>query len=104
MGLPEGKEAPQGDDLPVWTFSPSHILPGVPVPSDDCPPPLHPIHSPDLPRVFLAVQMVKTGPAMQENWVQCLGQEDLEKGMAAHSSIFARIIPRTEEPGRLESM
>ena len=39
MGLPEGKEAPQGDDLPVWTFSPSHILPGVPVPSDDCPPP-----------------------------------------------------------------
>ena len=32
------------------------------------------------------------------------GQEDpLEKGMATHSSILARRIPRTEEPGRLQS-
>ena len=31
-------------------------------------------------------QMVKNLPAMQENWVQSLGQEDsLEKGMATHS-------------------
>ena len=34
--------------------------------------------------------MVKTLPAMQENWVQSLGQEDrLEKEMATHSSILA---------------
>ena len=38
-------------------------------------------------------------------WVQSLGQEDpLEKGMAIHSSILAWRIPRTEEPGRLQSM
>ena len=37
--------------------------------------------------------------------VQSLGQEDpLEKGMATHSSILAWKIPRTEEPGRLQSM
>ena len=45
-------------------------------------------------------QMVKYLPEMQETWVQSLGQEDpLEKGMAAHSSILAWRIPRTEEPG-----
>ena len=33
------------------------------------------------------------------------GQEDpLEKGMATHSSILACRIPRTEEPGGLQSM
>ena len=33
------------------------------------------------------------------------GQEDpLEEGMATHSSILAWRIPRTEEPGRLQSM
>ena len=37
--------------------------------------------------------------------VQALGWEDpLEKGMAAQSSILAWRIPRTEEPGRLQSM
>ena len=47
-------------------------------------------------------QMVKNLPAMQETRVQSLGQEDpLEKEMATHSSILARRIPRTEEPGRL---
>ena len=50
-------------------------------------------------------QMVKTLPAMQETWVQSLGQEDpLEKGMATHSSLLACRIPRTEEPGGLQSM
>ena len=45
-------------------------------------------------------QMVKYLPEMQETWVQSLDQEDLlEKGMAAHSSILAWRIPRTEEPG-----
>jgi len=49
--------------------------------------------------------MVKNLPAMQETWIQCLGQEDpLEKGMATHSRILAWIIPWTEEPSRLQSM
>ena len=50
-------------------------------------------------------QMVKNLPAMQETWVQSLGQEDaLEKGMATHSSILAWRLPCTEEPGGLQSM
>ena len=41
--------------------------------------------------------MVKNLPAMQETWVQSLGQEDpLEKEMAMHSSILAWRIPWTE--------
>ena len=41
---------------------------------------------------------------MQETWVQNVGQEDpLEKEMATHSSILAWEIPRTEEPGGLQS-
>jgi len=44
---------------------------------------------------------VKNLPAMQETWVQSLGQEDpLEKEMATHSSILVWRIPWTEEPGR----
>ena len=43
-------------------------------------------------------------PAMQETWVQSLGQEDpLEGGMVTHSSILAWRIPWTEEPGELQS-
>ena len=53
-------------------------------------------------------QQVKNPPAMQktqETWVRSLGQEDpLEKEMATHSSILARKIPRTEEPGRIQSI
>ena len=54
---------------------------------------------------------------MQETSVQFLGQEDtlekvqplgwgdpLEESMAAHSSILAWRIPRTEQPGGLQSM
>ena len=38
----------------------------------------------------LVAQMVKNPPAMQETWVQSLGQEDLlEKAVATHSSILA---------------
>ena len=38
--------------------------------------------------------MVKNLSAMQETWVQSLGQEDpLEEGMATHSSILAWRIP-----------
>ena len=48
------------------------------------------------------VQTVKNLPAMQDTWVQSLGQEDpLEKEMATHSSILAREIPWTEDPGGL---
>ena len=47
-------------------------------------------------------QLVKNLPAMQETWIQSLGQEDpLEKGMATHASILAWEIPWTEEPGGL---
>ena len=43
--------------------------------------------------------------AILETWVQTLGQKDpLEKAVATHSSILAWEIPRTEEPGRLQSM
>ena len=50
-------------------------------------------------------QIVKNPPAMQETWVQSLGQEDpLEKEMATHSSILAWEIPWMEEPGGLQSI
>ena len=50
-------------------------------------------------------QTVKNLPAMQETWVQSLGQEDpLEKEVATHCSILALRIPWTEEPGGLQSM
>ena len=50
-------------------------------------------------------RMVKRLPAVQETWVQSLGQEDpLEKEMATHSSTLAWKIPWTEEPGTLQSM
>ena len=49
--------------------------------------------------------MAKNLPAMQETWVQSLGQEDfLEKEMATHSIILAWRIPWTEEPGGLQRM
>ena len=53
----------------------------------------------------LVAQVVNNLRAMQETWVQSLGQEDpLEKGMATHSSILAWRIPRTEEPIGLQSV
>ena len=43
--------------------------------------------------------------AMQETWVQSLGQEEpLEKGMAANSSIPDWRIPWTEEPGGVHAI
>ena len=49
--------------------------------------------------------MVKNPVAIQDTWVQSLGQEDsLEKGVATHSSILDWRIPWTEEPGRLQSI
>ena len=47
----------------------------------------------------MAQMVVKNLPA-----IQSLGGEDsLEKGMATHSRILAWRIPRTEEPGGLQS-
>ena len=49
--------------------------------------------------------MVKNLPAMQENWVGSLSQEDsLEKGMATLFDILAYRIPGTKELGWLQSM
>ena len=53
----------------------------------------------------LVTQLVKNLPAMWETWVRSLSWEDpLEKEMATHSSILAWKIPRTEGPGRLQSV
>ena len=49
--------------------------------------------------------VVNNLPAMQEMQVQSLCWEDsLEEEMAIHSSMLAWEIPRTEEPGGLQSM
>ena len=49
-------------------------------------------------------QMVQNLPAIQETRVRSLGWEGpLEEGMATHSSILVWRIPRTEEPGGLQS-
>ena len=55
--------------------------------------------------VSLVAQTVKNPPAMQETWVQSLGQEDSpEEEMAAHYNVLAWRIPWTDEPGGLQSM
>ena len=47
----------------------------------------------------------KKNPAKQETRVQSLGRQDpLEKGMATHSSTFARKTPWKEVPGGLWSI
>ena len=52
----------------------------------------------------LVAQMVKHLSTMRETQVQSLGWEDLEKEMEIHASTIAWKIPRTEEPGSLQSM
>ena len=48
--------------------------------------------------------VVKNLPAVQENWVRYLYQEDpLEKGMATCSSILAWKLSWTEKPGGIYS-
>ena len=52
----------------------------------------------------LVAQTVENLPTVWETWVQFPGQKDpLEKGVATHFSLLARRIPRTEEPGGLQS-
>ena len=54
---------------------------------------------------YLVAPMVKYLPVMKKTRVQSLGRENpLEQGMAIHCSILAWRIPRTEEPGRPQSM
>ena len=56
-------------------------------------------------RASPVAQTVKHLRAVQETWIQFLGQEDpLEKEMATQSSILAWRIPWTGEPGGLQSM
>ena len=56
-------------------------------------------------RPSLVAQSAKNLPAVQETWVQFLGQKDpLKKEIANHSSILAWKIPGTEEPSWLQSM
>ena len=55
-------------------------------------------------RGYMLAQTVKDWPAVQETWVQPLGQGDpLEEGMAPHSSVIAWRISWTQEPGGLRS-
>ena len=57
---------------------------------------------------FQGGSMVKNPPVMQETQemqVRSLGWEDaLKEGMETHFSILAWRIPRTEEPGGLQSV
>ena len=47
-------------------------------------------------------QKIKNLPAVQETWVQSLGQEDpLNKELETHYSMLSWKLPRTEEPGGL---
>ena len=58
--------------------------------------------------LFHASHVAQSGKnlsAMQKTCVQFLGWVDpLEKDVATHSSILAGRIPKTEDPGRLQSM
>ena len=57
------------------------------------------------PLQYSRAWLVKNPPAMWETWVRSLGWEDpLEEGMGAHSNILACEIPRSKEPGGLQSM
>ena len=59
----------------------------------------------DSAQVALVVKNPPTNAGDIETWVPFLGWEDpLEKEMATHSSIIAWHIPRTEEPGGLQSI
>ena len=54
---------------------------------------------------FPGGSVVNNLSAMQETWVQSLGQQyPLKKKIATHSSIPAWKIPQREEPGSLQSM
>ena len=69
--------------------------------------PLGPPGKPLLMTIDYSYWASQVAPVMsiQETWVQSLGWEDpLDKEMATHSNTLAWKIPRTEEPGRLQSL
>ena len=54
-------------------------------------------------KISLVALTVENLPAIQETWVQFLGQEDpLEKGVTTHSSILAWRIPQAAAHGVAE--
>ena len=56
-------------------------------------------------QVALVVKNLLVNAGDIETWVQSLDRKDpLKEVMATHSSIFARRIPQTEEPGGLRSI
>ena len=53
----------------------------------------------------MALEVKNLTASENQTQVQYLDREDpLEEGMATHSGILARGIPRAEEPGRLQSI
>ena len=82
---------PHTDLQSRWPTQFYFIIPGVKVPTQKS-------------SGFPGGSVVKNPPAMQEMQVQSLGWEDpLGEEMITHSRILAWRIPRTEEPGRLQS-
>ena len=109
IGIPEERVV-RGEGLSLDCLANSKLLLKVPrIPPTTClcfrPTSGQTTMCEESPQASLVAQMVKNLPAMKETRVQSLGWEDpLEKGMATHSSILAWRIPRTEEPGGLQSM
>ena len=52
----------------------------------------------------MVAQMLKNMPAKPETRVFLDREDPLEEGIATYSSIFAWRNPRTEKPGRLQSI
>ena len=96
--------------LPPSCLENSFLLPFPPVIIShlDNPPWLPPhwaLHAATVTFMASLAQMVKNLPAMEDTRVWFLDWEDpLEKGMATHLSILAWRIPKTEEPGGLQSV
>ena len=87
----------------LWNFPGSPLVKSSPAKVKDPGSIRGPVRS-HIPWASLVAHVVKNLPAVWETWVRFLGQEDpLEKEMATHSSILARIIPWPEEPSGLQS-
>ena len=103
--IPRDKELPGGTDKPEWgkDWREEDLAPGQGHQQGRGRAALKSLPE-HFSRLIPGVSEVKHLPAMQETWVQSLGQEDpLEKEMATHSNILAWRIPWTEETGGLQS-
>ena len=89
--------------IPLWIVAIAHSHQYSTCLSELCYPAVHMI-----PRVSQVVLVVKNLLAntrdMRPFILSLAGKDDLEKGMATHSSILANRTPWTEEPGGLQSM